>query len=145
MKRILLLVLILLCTLFVSAQKMRTENYELYLLNLEENVLKISNDMNMTDKDQSYYEGTIQVIYMDTGEEKKYSFFFSTWNDKYKEFIIKDSSYKIVKPKISFNDKTTACLTGVDGEISTELKDNSNIDNSILSSMIIWLDNQVVN
>ena len=145
MKRILLLVLILLCTLFVSAQKMRTENYELYLLNLEENVLKISNDMNMTDKDQSYYEGTIQVIYMDTGEEKKYSFFFSTWNDKYKEFIIKDSNSKIVKPKISFNDKTTACLTGVDGEISTELKDNSNIDNSILSSMIIWLDNQVVN
>lgn len=145
MKRILLLVLILLCTLFVSAQKMRTENYELYLLNLEENVLKTSNDMNMTDKYQSYYEGTIQVIYMDTGEEKKYSFFFSTWNDKYKEFIIKDSSYKIVKPKISFNDKTTACLTGVDGEISTELKDNSNIDNSILSSMIIWLDNQVVN
>lgn len=145
MKRILLLVLILLCTLFVSAQKMRTENYELYLLNLEENVLKISKDMNMTDKDQSYYEGTIQVIYMDTGEEKKYSFFFSTWNDKYKEFIIKDSNSKIVKPKISFNDKTTACLTGVDGEISTELKDNSNIDNSILSSMIIWLDNQVVN
>ena len=82
---------------------------------------------------------------MDTGEEKKYSFFFSTWNDKYKEFIIKDSNSKIVKPKISFNDKTTACLTGVDGEISTELKDNSNIDNSILSSMIIWLDNQVVN
>ncbi len=129
----------LLYSVFIFSQKMRTDNYELYLLSIEENVVKISKGMYMTDKDQYYYEGSIDVTCTNTGEEKKYTFFFSTWDNKYKEFLIKDSNRNIVNPKISFKDKTTAYLNN---SKNVKLKNNSSIYNSILSSMIIWLDNQ---
>ena len=129
----------LLYSVFIFSQKMRTDNYELYLLSIEENVVKISKGMYMTDRDQYYYEGSIDVICTNTGEEKKYTFFFSTWDNKYKEFLIKDSNRNIVNPKISFKDKTTAYLNN---SKNVKLKNNSSIYNSILSSMIIWLDNQ---
>ena len=130
----------LLFSLFMFSQNMKTEKYELYLLKLEENELNISKEMYMTQNKQCYHEGIIEVLYMDSGDTKEFAFFFSSWDDKYKEFLIRDSNNNTVEPEILFKDKETAYIKNSD--IETKLKDNSSIESSILSSMIVWLNNQ---
>jgi len=121
---------------------MFTDKYEIYLLNIEESSINISKEMKMTSAKQYYYDGTIEVVYMNSGDSKKFNFFFSSWDDKYKEFTVKDTDLNIIKPQIFFKDKETAIIKKLNEDALTKLRDNSNIDNSILSSMIVWLDNQ---
>ena len=143
MKKNITLLVFLLFSLFIFSQNMRTEKYELYLLKLEENEVNISKGMYMTQKKQYYYEGVIEVLYLDSGETKEYAFFFSLWDDKYIEFLIKDSNNNSIGQRVYFEDKEIAYVKKNTENISIKLKDNSNIDNSILSSMIVWLDNSV--
>jgi len=142
MKNKILVVVFLLVSIIGISQTLRNNRYELYLIKFEENEVNIAKGMYMTDKSQSYYEGVIEVTSMETGDTKNYTFFFSAWDDKYKEFLIKDKDFNIIKPKISFKDKTIAFYKKGDEEKSVKLEDNSNLENSILSSMVVWLDNQ---
>ena len=142
MKKNILLLVFNLITLFTFSQSLKTEKYELFFLNLEENSINISKDMKMGNKTQYFYEGTIEVTYMDSGASKKFNFFFSCWDDEYKEFRVKDTDLNVVKPQIFFKDKATAIIKNTEEDVSINLIDNSNIESSILSSMIVWLDNK---
>ena len=135
------LLLFFIFTTISFSQIYRTEKYEMYLMKFEENELSLSKGMYMTDKSQTYYQGVIEVTFMDTGNTKNYNYFFSTWDDIYKEFLIKDDKHNIVLPKIEFENQTTATIK--QENLSIELENNSTIENSILSSMVIWLDNHV--
>lgn len=141
-KKVLLLLVFNLITLFAFSQSIKTEKYELFLINLEENSINISKEMKMSNKTQYFYEGTIEVIYMNSGASKKFNFFFSCWDDEYKEFIIKDVDNENIGHRVYFKDQKTAHIKKPTGDISINLKDNSSIENSILSSMIVWLDYQ---
>jgi len=140
MKNNIIVLVFLLFSSLLFSQNIRTKKYELYLLNLNENEVNISKGMYMTNKKQYYYEGTIEVLYMDNGDTKEFAFFFSSWDDKFKEFLIKDSNNNTITPEIFFKDKETAFVKN--SNTQTKLKDNSSIENSILSSMIVWLDNK---
>ncbi len=142
MKNKLLILIFLLVSIIGISQTLRNDRYELYLIKFEENEVNIAKGMYMTDKPQSYYEGVIEATSMKTGETKNYTFFFSAWDDKFKEFLIKDKDFNIIKPEIYFNDKEIALVKIGDEEKATKLEDISNLENSILSSMVVWLDNQ---
>lgn len=142
MKKKLLLLTFTLSTIFIFSQRMSTDNYELFLINLEENVVSISEGLHMTKNKQSFYEGSIEVLNLEDGAEKTYTFFFSTWDDKFKEFIIKDSERNNITPIITFKDKKTAIIEKEDKKKYVDLFNNATIENSILSSMVVWLDNQ---
>jgi len=142
MKNKILVLLFLLVSIIGISQTLRNDRYELYLLKFEENEVNIAKGMYMTDKPQSYYEGVIEVTSMKTGETTNYTFFFSAWDDKYKEFLIKDKDFNIIKPKINFKDKEIALLKNENEEKSVKLEDNTNLENSILSAMVVWLDNK---
>jgi len=137
------LILLFLMTSFVSySQTLRNDKYELYLIKFEENEVTISQGMYMTDRAQSYFEGVIEVTYMGNGETKKYNFFFSTWDNNFKEFQVKNSKFEVLMPKIIFKNNSLARIKDTDSEEYIKLEDTSNFENSILSSMVVWLDNQ---
>ncbi len=139
-KRILLTALLFTITLSFS-QRLVNDKYELFLLNIEENEVNIAKGMYMTDNKQYYYEGNIEVSSLENGKITKYAFFFSSWDDKYKEFSIRDTNSNFMNPVLIFDDKITAIIKG-DKTKTFKLKNNSSIENSILSSMLIWLDNR---
>ena len=145
MKKTVFFLLILLLPFICSSQILRNDKYEIYLINIEENQVNIAKGMYMTDRFQFYYEGTIEVISMRDGKSVKYDFFFSTWDDAYKEFLIKDKDRNDILPKIFFKDKKNALIKIVDEIKSTELVDNSDLNSSILSSMVVWLENHNAN
>jgi len=142
MKKKITLLVFLLFSLFIFSQNMKTEKYELYLLKLEEYEVNISKGMYMTQKKQYYYEGVVEVLYMDSGDTKEFAFFLSSWDDKYIEFLIRDSNNNNIGQRVYFEDKEIAHVKKNTENISIKLKDSSSIENSILSSMIVWLDNQ---
>jgi len=125
---------------FVSfSQKIQNNDYKLYLSNLIENETSFENKMNLSNKSQFYYEGKIKVMSRKNGNIKIYNFFFSTWDDKYKEFIVKDEINNVITPKIFFKSKEIAYTIKKEKTKLTKLQDNSIIDNVILSSMLVWL------
>lgn len=135
--------LVFLLMVFIGfSQTLRNDKYELYLINFQENEVNIAKGMYMTDNKQYYYEGTIEVTFMNNGKTSNFNFFFSAWDDKYKEFVIKDANFNILKPKIFFNNKEIAYVIVNEKEKETKLKDNSSLENAILSSMVVWLDNR---
>lgn len=144
MKRIIILGLLLLFSFYSFSQSLTNAKHELYLINYEENTLNIEKNMNMTSKDQTYYTGTIEAISTDTGQSVKYNFFFSTWDTKFKEFIIKDKNHQIIEPQLSYPDNNNAQFVAQDKKTTALLKDTSTVEYAILSSMFIWLDNQSV-
>ncbi len=137
--------LILLTFLFVGtiafSQTLRNEKYEMYLVKFEENEVNIAKGMYMTDKNQSYYEGEVEVTLMANGETKNYNFFFSTWDDNYKEFLIKDDKHNIIGNRIAFIDKETAYLLSDVEKTPITLENTNKLESSILSAMVVWLDN----
>ncbi len=124
------------------SQRLKNNNYELFLIEFNENEVDIAKGMYMTDNKQYYYEGIIEVTFMNNGETSEFNFFFSSWDDKFKDFVIKDSNFNIIKPRISFKDKEIAHVKKDNKEIEVKLLNNSNLENAILSSMIVWLDNR---
>ena len=126
------------------SQSLINDKFELYLIAYDENTLSIDKGMQMTSKVQTYYNGTIEVVSTDTGKTKNFDFFFSIWDNKFKEFLIKDKSYNDIAPKLSFeNNKSVFVTDSLKTEV-TLLKDSSKIENVMLSSMIVWLENQVI-
>ena len=142
MKKIYLLFALLFISTLSFSQILRNDKYEMYLLNFQENEVNIAKGMYMTNKPQYYYEGTIEVTFMDTGNTKKYNFFFTSWDESFKEFQVKDAKFKILEPTINFEGKTKAIIKKEDNKETIDLEDTSSLDNSILSTMSIWLDNQ---
>jgi len=136
------LIFLLIISINSFSQRLINDKYEMYLTDIEESNLTVSKEMKITTKIQTFYDGTIEVTFLETGDTKKFNFFFSSWDNQYKEFLIKDKSNIIVKPKIFFNDKETAIIKKGEEEICTKLEDNTTPDSSILSSMSVWLDNQ---
>ena len=140
MKKIILIIALFVFTLFNYSQSMRTSDYELYLKDYTINEVNISKGMYMTQNIQCFHEGKVEVNYIDSNTTVMVQFFFSVWDEKYKEFIVKDLEYKPLSPEFSFIDNNTLKYTNKFGkEISKTLKDNSTIENAILSSVLIWL------
>jgi len=126
------------------SQRLKNDKYELFLIEFNENEVDIAKGMYMTDNKQYYYEGIIEVTFMSNGNISEFNFFFSSWDDKFKDFVIKDANFNVMKPKICFNDKEIAHVKQNEQDTETKLLNNSSLENSILSSMIVWLDNQII-
>ncbi len=133
--------LLLLFSVMVFSQRLITDNYELYLNDYQESQVNIAKGMYMTKNKQYFYEGQIEVTDLNTKKTKLYSFYFSTWDKGYKEFIVKDKDFKDISPSFTYNDNQTIKYTNANGEeVVVKLKDTSNTDNAILSSMLVWLE-----
>ena len=142
MKKNILILIFVIYQINSYSQRLKNNNYELFLIEFNENEVDIAKGMYMTDNKQYYYEGIIEVTFMNNGETSEFNFFFSSWDDKFKDFVIKDSNFNIIKPRISFKDKEIAHVKKDNKEIEVKLLNNSNLENAILSSMIVWLDNR---
>lgn len=128
-------------SLTIFSQRVVNKDYELFLLDIEESELNISEGMYLSKNNQFYYQGHIEVMYLTDGSIVNYYFSFTTWDKQYKEFLVKDKDLQSFGPKITFKDKEFALIKKEGETLSTPLFDNSNLENSILSSMIVWLDN----
>jgi len=131
--------------LFISvvgfSQKIVTDDYELYLNDYQESQVSIAKGMYMTKNKQYFYEGQIEVTDLNTKKTKLYSFYFSTWDKGYKEFIVKDKDFKDISPSFTFENNQIIKYTNDKGEeVTSKLKDTSNLDNAILSAMLVWLE-----
>ncbi len=140
MKRIILIITLLIISISSFSQSLKTEKYEIYLNNIIANEVNIAKSMYMTSRKQYFYEGEIEVTEVKTNKTQIYLFYFSSWDDSYKEFSVKDKNFNELAPELNFKDKTTAILIKDGKEQTFKLKDNSSIDSSILSSMLIWLE-----
>lgn len=141
MKKLILTACIFLVSLIGFSQKIITDDYELYLNDYQESEVSIAKGMYMTKNKQYFYEGQIEVTDLNTKKTKLYDFYFSTWDKGYKEFVVKDKDFKDISPTYSFVDNQTIKYSDKDGkEIVVKLKDSSNTDNAILSSMLVWLE-----
>lgn len=133
--------LLLLFSVFGFSQRLLTDNYELYLNDYQESQVSIAKGMYMTKNKQYFYEGQIEVTDLNTKKTKLYSFYFSTWDKGYKEFIVKDKDFNDISPSFTYENNETIKYTNDKGEeIVAKLKDTSNTDNAILSSMLVWLE-----
>ena len=138
-----ILLLLLFLTISISyCQTMMNKDYELFLLKIDESQLNFEKGMRITNKIQTYFNGRIEVTSIDTGNIEEYHYYFSIWDDSYKEFIIKDKNKGELLPKLFFKDKKTALLVAGSDIVKTDLKNNTSIEKSILSSMLIWLENK---
>ncbi len=138
----LIFIFLIMSTCRCTSQILRNDKYEMYLIYLEENEVSIAKGIYMTDRSQYYYEGIIDVISLENGESKKYNYFFSTWDDTYKEFLVKDANNESILPKIFFKDKINALIKKGENIITTKLEDTRAIEYAILSSMVVWMDNK---
>ncbi len=140
MKKLILTAVLFLVSLIGFSQKIITDDYELYLNDYQESEVNIAKGMYMTKNKQYFYEGQIEVTDLNTKKTKLYAFYFSTWDKGYKEFVVKDKDFMNISPTYSFVDNQTIKYTDKNGkEIVVKLKDASNTDNAILSSMLVWL------
>jgi len=142
MKSILITLTFLFISLVGFGQKLVTDDFELYLNDYQESEVNIAKGMYMTKNKQYFYEGQIEVTDLNTKKTKLYDFYFSTWDKGYKEFIVKDKEFNNISPEYSFTeDNKSVKYTNDKGEeITVNLKDTSNTDNAILSSMLVWLE-----
>jgi len=129
----------ILFSIITFSQKLQNDKYKLYLTNIIENETTFDKTIKISSNSQYYYEGEIEVRYLTTGDKRTFNFYFSAWDNKYKEFLVKDDKYNIVTPKIFFKSKDIAYIIKEGLNIPTKLLDNSLVENTILSSMIIWL------
>lgn len=137
-------ILIVLCffSIFIGiGQNIKTNKFELYLNDYTVSEVSISKGMYMTENTQYFYEGKIEVNYIDSNTTKSYQFYFSLWDKEYKEFIVKDLNFIEVSRKFTFKDNKSIIFKDVNNaETLVDLSNNSNIDYAILSSMLIWLE-----
>ncbi len=142
MKRIFITVFFFLATIISQSQNLITDTFELYLNDYQISEVNISKGMYMTHNKQYFYEGQVEVTNIDTNKTKMYSFYFSTWDKKFKEFVVKDSKFLDISPSFTFIDNNTIKYTNDKGEeISYSLKDIKNEEMAILSCMLVWLEN----
>ncbi len=125
------------------SQKIITNDYELYLNDYEESEVHIAKGMYMTKNKQYFYEGQVEVMDLNTKKINLYQFYFSIWDKGWKEFIVKDAKFLNISPAFTFIDNQT--LKYVDKDSGEEklfkLKDGSTMEQAILSSMLVWLEN----
>ncbi len=142
MKHIFITIFFLLVTSISQSQNLVTDTFEIYLNDYQVSEVNISKGMYMTQNKQYFYEGQVEVTNIDTNKTKMYSFYFSTWDKKFKEFIVKDAKFLDISPDFTFTDNTTIKYTNDKGEeISYTLKNTKNEEMTILSCMLIWLEN----
>lgn len=142
MKQIILIVAFIIITISGYSQNIKTEKYEIYLTSIIANEVNIAKSMYMTSKKQYFYEGEVEVNIVATNKTEIYLFYFTSWDDSYKEFTVKDRNYNELSPELTFNDKETAIILKDGKEERYKLKDNSNVDYSILSSVLVWLEHK---
>ena len=142
MKTYLSTLVILFFTLTIKSQTIKTDKFELYLNDYQLSEVNIAKGMYMTQNKQFFYEGQVEVNYIDTNKTKMYQFYFSTWDKKYKEFIVKDANFLDISPSFTFIDNNTIKYTNAKGEeITFKLENTTNDEMAILSSMLVWLEN----
>ncbi len=124
------------------SQNLKTEKYEVYLTSIIANEVNIAKSMYMTERKQYFYEGEVEVNVIATNKTRTYLFYFTSWDEQYKTFTVRDKNYNDLAPEINFEDKKTALITKGSEIVKTKLLDNSSIDYSILSSVLVWLENQ---
>jgi len=142
MKQIILIVTFIIITISGYSQNIKTEKYEVYLTSIIANEVNIAKSMYMTARKQYFYEGEVEVNIIATNKTEVYLFYFTSWDDSYKEFIVKDRNYNELSPELTFNDKVTAIILKDGKEEKYKLIDNSDVDYSILSSILVWLEHK---
>jgi len=139
MKKI-ILIMLLLVSLISFGQNLKTDKYEVYLNDYVTNEVNISRGMYMTNNLQYFHEGKIEVVDIDTNKSQMVMFYFSVWDDKFKELIIKNMKFDSLSPKFDFEDNSTIKYTSKSGEVVTEkLIDISSFEYAILSGALVWL------
>ncbi len=139
MKKVVTL-LVLLVGLMSYSQILKTDKYEIYLINYSLNEVNIAKGMYLTKNIQYFHEGTLEVNYLDTGSTKSMHFFFSIWDKKYKRFLVKDLSDNIIQPEFIFESNQKIEYKNKSGdEKSIEIEAFDNIENVILNNMLAWL------
>jgi hypothetical protein len=94
----------------------------------------------MTNNLQYFHEGKIEVVDIDTNKTQMVMFYFSVWDDKFKELIIKDMKFDSLSPKFDFEDNNTIKYTSKSGKVVTKkLIDISSFEYAILSGALVWL------
>lgn len=143
MKKI-FLILPLLISLFSFSQNLKTDKYEVYLNDYIVNEVNISKGMYMTQNMQYFYEGKIEVNYLKNNSTKVVQFFFSVWDNSYKELIIKDMKFNSLSPQFSFTDNNTIEFTDESGKVVTKkIKDSSSYEYAALSGVLAWLETTI--
>ncbi len=142
MKRIFTTVIFLLTIIISQSQNLKSDTFELYLNDYQLSEVNISKGMYMTQNKQYFYEGQVEVTNINTNKTKMYSFYFSTWDTEFKEFIVKDAKFINISPDFTFtNNNTIKYTNNKSEEISYTLKNAKNEEMAILSCMLIWLEN----
>ncbi len=145
MKNLLFIGLLLLGTISIKAQNIKTDNFEIYLNDYMVSEVNISKGMYMTANKQYFYEGKFEVNNINTNTSTVYQFYFSTWDKVFKEFIVKDLNYKELSPSFSFTDNKIINFTDATGNnVTKELENVTNVDYAMLSSMLVWLENSLI-
>jgi len=142
LKKQIITILLLLLGILSYSQRLQNEKYELILTELIENETEFDSAMKISKNKQYFYEGSIAVTSKDDGNEKKYNFFFSVWNDKCKGFLVKDNQYNVIMPKVYFKEKTAIIKKGNDVIASMDLNGELHVEKYILSCLLFWLNNK---
>lgn len=142
MKQLNLIIIFFIIAVSSYSQSLKTKKHEVYLTSIIANEVNIAKSMYMTSRKQYFYEGEVEVNIIETNKTMTYLFYFTSWDDQYKTFNVRDKNYEDLAPEINFNDKETAQIIKGSEIIKVKLLDNSNIDYSVLSSVLVWLENQ---
>lgn len=138
---------LLFIALFISvlgySQNIKKDNFEIYLKDYEESEVSIAKGMYMTKNKQYFYEGSLEVIDNKAKTTDVYFFYFSKWDKKFKEFIVKDIKNNELSPEFIFSEdnKTISFTNADDKNLSFELYSHENFEMAILSSMLVWVEN----
>jgi hypothetical protein len=143
MKQYITFVLLFVGILFGFSQNLKSDKYSLYINDIGTSEVNISKGMYMTENKQYFHDGKIEVNDLETNKTTMYQFYFSVWDKKYKEFIVRGLDYKKLSVSYTFEDNDTIKYTDKDGKvIKLKLKDSSSLESAILSSFLIWLENK---
>ena len=144
MKKGLIFLLLVISSQLIIAQNIKTDDFEVYLNDYNVSEINISKGMYMTQNMQYFYEGVIEVVDINVNKSNSYRFFFSKWDEKFKEFLVKDNNYKGISPDFTYTyNSTIKYIDNTNKEVSVKLSDTRSVDYSILSSMLVWLESTV--
>jgi hypothetical protein len=138
-----LLFLALIFSFLSYSQTLKTEDFNMYLSEYVTSEVNIARGMYMTNNTQYFYEGSVEVIQSGTDISKTYNFFFSSWDKKYIEYAVRDKNFLNISPNYIFTDNNTLSFTDDSGaSVKKTLKNSSNVENTILSAMLVWLESK---
>lgn len=139
LKNITLFIVLVLFGITGYSQKMQNEKYETILKEIIENETVFDSKLKMSNNKQSYFEGTVAVTFLETGEETQYNYSFYVWNNKCKSFLVKDDHNNIIKPEILFKDKKAIIKNKNNIDVIKDFTGELQVEKYILSCMMFWL------